>query len=163
MWDLPKCHTNHPIIQPLACHISHTHTCIYIYIYLSIDLSIYLSIYPSFHLFIYPSIHLSIYPSIFPPICLSIFLSIYLSIYPSTYLSICLSVCLSIYLSFFLYLISFCRFFFISKTALPLQLGQCHDLQPDGDRGGVFFDGRGGAFPWKRRLNPSESRFLSGT
>ena len=21
----------------------------------------------------------------------------------------------------------------------------------------------GGAFPWKRRLNPSESRFLSGT
>ena len=140
---------------------SHTH--VYIYIHLSIDRSIYLSI----HLSIFPSIHLSIYPSIHLSFHLSVYLSFYLSIYPSIhppiYLSVCLSVCLSIYLSFFLYLISFCRFFFISKTALPLQLGQCHDLQPDGDRGGVFFDGRGGAFPWKRRLNPSESRFLSGT
>ena len=71
-------------------------------IYLSIDRSIYrsiylLSIYQSINLSIYQSIDRSIYPSIDPSVDLSIFPSIHLSIHRSIYRSIDLSGCLSIY------------------------------------------------------------------
>jgi hypothetical protein len=89
---------------------------LFIYLYLSICLSIRLSVCLSISIYLSIclyvdlsiSISLSIYLSIYLPVCLSIYLPIYLSVCLSVclylYLSICLSVSIYLYLSFMYFL-----------------------------------------------------------
>ena len=86
----------------------------------SIDLSIHLYIYPSMYMPIHLSNHLSIHPSVH----LSIYLYVYPSIYPFIYISIHLSIYPLVRLSLNLYLyvyLSICPFIDLS-VCLPVRL-----------------------------------------
>ena len=103
-------HNCHKWKGPPPCSFARKY--LYIYIHLSIDLSIDLSIYRSIDLSIYRSIDLSIYLSIDRSIYLSIDRSIYLSIYLSN-LSVCLILSYLI-LSFLVHLINLCIIIYLS-------------------------------------------------
>ena len=74
----------------------------YLYIYLSLYLSVCLSVYLSIYLSMCPCIYLSVSPSMSLAVPLTIYLSVRLSIYLFIYRSVCPSIYVSIYVSIYL-------------------------------------------------------------